>query len=138
VLEVEVVLSLDVLEMRGEVGGRDGRERCGPILVALSCSNDDLISGEVDVLGSEPSALEQTETGAIEQERHEPVSAMELAEDGSQLVTGEDYRQADRALGPHDLVEPWQILAEDLPVEEEQGAQRLVLCRGGNLALDGQ
>ena len=53
-----------------------------------------------------PCALEEAETGSVEQDRHEPVSASELADDGSHLVSGQDHRQAGRPLGPDDIVEP--------------------------------
>jgi hypothetical protein len=36
------------------------------------------------------------------------------------------------------VVEPGQVLLEDVAVEEQESVQRLVLGRGGNLALDGQ
>jgi hypothetical protein len=43
-----------------------------------------------------------------------------------------------RSLGVDEVVEPGHGRLEDLAVQEEQGAEGLVLRRGGHLALDGQ
>src|SRR4029077_19962844 len=45
---------------------------------------------EVDVLNSQTTALEQAQAGAIEQRRHEPLCAVELADDGAHLVAAAD------------------------------------------------
>ena len=52
------------------------------------------------------------------------------------LIPRQDDGQAQRALGPDDLVHPREIDCQDLPVQEEQGAQRFVLRGRGDLPLD--
>src|SRR6266545_2756736 len=87
-LEVDRVLPLDDVQMRGEVRVHDRRQWRGPVLVALSRTHGDLVPREIDVLQSEPCALEETEPGSVEQDRHEAVSASQLADDGLHLVSG--------------------------------------------------
>ena len=64
--------------------------------------------------------------------------AFEPAQHGPYLVPGQDDGQTLRALGADDLVHPREIDCQDLPVQEEQGAQRLVLRGRGDLPLDGE
>jgi hypothetical protein len=54
------------------------------------------------------------------------------------LAPREDHGDPIGAPGPHDLVEPGQLLPEHVPVEEEQCAQRLVLGGRGHVVLHGQ
>jgi hypothetical protein len=60
----------------------------------------------------------------------------EALDHGANLLTGEDDGQARRTLGAHDLVEPGKLDAQHLSIEEQERAQRLVLRRGGHVALD--
>ena len=41
-------------------------------------------------------------------------------------------------LGPDDVVEPWELDAEHLAIEEEQGAQGLVLGGGSDFVVNGE
>src|SRR6266571_1305628 len=50
----------------------------------------------------------------------------------------EDHGEPRRAPGANDALEPWQLPAQHLVVEEEQGRQRLVLGRGADPALRGE
>src|SRR5262245_12559375 len=54
------------------------------------------------------------------------------------LAPREDNRQVRRAPCAHDVLDPWQILLQDLAVEEQNGAQRLVLGRSRYLPLNGE
>lgn len=49
--------------MSPEIYLGDGGEHRDPVLVALAAANDDLAGGEVDVLDSEPAALENPAPG---------------------------------------------------------------------------
>ena len=132
------MLLLDDIEMRGQLDADDGRERRDSVLVAFAGANDDLVPPEIDVFHPKPSAFQETQAGTIEQDGHEAGSATELTDDRPHFVTGEYDRQSHRSPGAHDIVEPRQILPKYFAVEEEQGAQRLILGGRGNVALDGQ
>jgi hypothetical protein len=83
------VLALGGVEVPAELGADDGRQRRGPVLVALARSYGDLLPGEVDVLHPEAGALEKAQARAIEQDGHEPGDAVELADDRAHLVARE-------------------------------------------------
>jgi hypothetical protein len=59
-------------------------------------------------------------------------------DDGAHLVAREHHRQAGRTPGAHQVVDPRHVAAEDVPVEEQQRAERLVLRGGGHGAGRGQ
>jgi len=138
VLEVALVLSLDRIEMGGEIRPHHTREHGHPVLVTLAAPDDDLVSREIDILHPEAGALEQPEAGAVEQQGHEARRAHEAANDGPDLTTGEDDGKALGTLGPDDIGEPGHLLLEHLAIEEKDSAQRLVLGRRRHVPLDGQ
>jgi hypothetical protein len=56
--------------------------------------------------------------------------------DGSDLVAGEHDGQAGRTLRSDDVVEPGELLFEDVAIEEENRAQGLVLGRRRDVPVD--
>ena len=48
---------------------------------------------KVDILDPVAEAFQQPQAGAVEQAGHQPVRTLELAEDGADLVPGQDCRQ---------------------------------------------
>jgi hypothetical protein len=74
----------------------------------------------------------------MEKGGREPGRPVKLGDDQAHLVAGQDGWEPSRSLGSDHVVEPGQVLLEDVAVEEQESVQRLVLGRGGNLALDGQ
>ena len=138
VSQVGVVLTLDAFQMSRQVGDHDRRQRRGPVFVALSPAHYDLVAREIDVLHPHARGLEETKASSVEQDRHEPVNAAELTDDGANFVAGQHHGQAGGPLGPDDVVEPRQLLPEHLTVKEEQRTQRLVLGGASDMALDGQ
>jgi hypothetical protein len=63
---------------------------------------------------------------------------VDLGKHGADFLGRQDDRQVVRALGIDEVVEPGNLLLEDRAVEEEEGAEGLVLRRCRNLAIDGQ
>ena len=125
-------------EVRGQIGLGHGRQHCDGVLVALAAADDELVGREVDVLNAEAAALEPPEPGAVEQAGHGAWHALQPLEHRPDLVAGEDDRQPVAALGTHDPVQPGQVDLQHIPVQEQEGAQRLVLGRGGHPVVDGQ
>lgn len=66
------------------------------------------------------------------------VSAGELRQQGLGLPAGEDDGHLNRPLGPHNALDEGEFYLEHVAVEEEQGAQRLVLRGGRDVPLDCQ
>ena len=93
---------------------------------------------EIDVLHPHPSALEQTQAGAMQQDGHEAGSTAELTDHSPYFVAGGHNRQSHGLLGSDDVVEPGQIPLEDGAIEEQKRTQCLVLCGRGDVAIDGQ
>src|SRR5437867_1534731 len=133
--EVSLVLPLAHLDMPHEIGFHDGGHRHA---VALAGAHDDLIGGEVHVLHPETGTLEQTQPCALEQDGHEPRRALELSDDGTNLLASQDDGEPFAALGADHVVKPGHLDLEDLTVEKQQGAQCLVLRRGRDVVLLGQ
>src|SRR5207244_11777060 len=90
--EVEVVLLLDDVQMPGQLDADDGRKRRGPVFVAFAGADDDLIAPEIDILHSEPSALQEAQARAVQQDGHETGSGAELTANGPNRVAGEHDR----------------------------------------------
>jgi hypothetical protein len=76
--------------------------------------------------------------GTITQTGHEMLLAIELGQDGADLGAREDHGQPSRPPGPAGVDSPLQGSLEDDFVEEQQGAHRLVLGRGGDILIDCQ
>jgi hypothetical protein len=76
------MLSVDSLEVPREVGLGGGGEHRDPVLVAFAAADDDLVGGEVDVLDSEPAALEYPEgmANAVEEARPRGFRSASFAE----------------------------------------------------------
>ena len=137
-LEIGQVLALDprevLLERRGEAVGQDGDAVLSPLAVV----DEDLLAGEVDVLDPQAAALEQAQAGAVHEGRHEGGRSAHLAQDRGHLLAGEDDGEAVGEAGAGDLLEPGELAAEDLAIEEEKRAEGLVLGGGADVPVRGE
>jgi hypothetical protein len=93
---------------------------------------------EFDILDAQPQALEQAHASAVEQRRDEPHRAVEFVQQRAHLRRREHHRQAAHVLGGDDLVQPRQLDAEHLSIEEQQRRLGLVLRRGRHRTIDRQ
>jgi len=110
---------------------------CNRSFPPLPFSHDELMVGEVDVLDTELKALGEPKAGAVEESGDEPGRSGHRAEDARHLALGENHRKLPWPPCPY-RVEIAQLSAQHVPVEEEQGAQRLILRRGADLAANGE
>ena len=85
------MLLLDEFQMSKQLGADDGGQRRDAVLVALTGADDDLLSPEIDVLHAEAGTFEETQAGAVHENRHEAGSTAELTDDGPHLVSGEHH-----------------------------------------------
>jgi hypothetical protein len=106
---------------------RAAREHRSAIAAALAAAHHDLAAVEVEILDAKLQAFEQPESGPVEQRADEARGPFEAGEDGPCLVARQYDRQARRGLGADHVVEPRQLALEDLLVEEQDRAQRLIL-----------
>src|SRR5713101_5762975 len=121
------------LEVGSQCGLDGGWEYRQAILPPLAVTDHELVHREIDVLDSQPTALQQAQARTVQQNRHEPRDAVEALKDGANLSAGEHDRQVLGPLGSDHVLEPRELDTEHLAVEEQERAQRLILCRGGNL-----
>jgi hypothetical protein len=108
------------------------------ILRPLAVANQNLAPLEIEILHPQANAFHQAHAAAVKQTREQRMNSLHPVENALHLVARQHHRQARRPLGSHHAVEPRQVNAQDLPVQEQQGRQRLVLRRRGHLAFHGQ
>ena len=107
-----------------------------PILVSLAVAHDDFAPAEVDVLHAKPHRFHDAKTCAVQQSPDEPMHAVEPRKNARHLVPGENNRDAQRRFRPFNVVEPREVCAQHLLVEEEQRALRLILRRWRDTPID--
>jgi hypothetical protein len=73
--------------------------------------------------------IEKAQAGAEEQHGHQRRDSVEASDHGLHFVRRQLDRQSAGALGANHTVDPADLSAKHVPVEEQQRAQRLVLCR---------
>lgn len=122
----------------GERRFEPARKHGDAVRAALAFAHDDLVAGEVEILDAQAKALEEPQLRAVEQRPHDPCRAGQRAEQAFHCGAREHDRQAPRAAGPHDIVEPAGIATQHIAVEEQQSRQRLILRRRADLPLDGE
>ena len=137
-LRVGEELDPNPLEMSPKGRDKRLRQHRHAVLPALSVPDGDRPALEVDVLDPEPSALQQAETGSVEQGCHDPGRPAEFTEDPCRFLSREDDRHPGRSLRTDNLVQPRQVLAQHFPVQEQQRAEGLVLCRGADARVGGE
>jgi hypothetical protein len=123
------VLRTDALEVLYKVVLHDHGQRGCAIDVSLAPPNDKLVPGEINVLDTQPAALEEAQPRSIQQRCHQPRHSGHAAEDGAHLVTGEHDWKSPWRRRSDEAVEPGQVTAENLAIKKEQRSQRLVLSR---------
>jgi len=132
------VLPENAIEMRAQrVAGRLGKHRAA-VAVALPLADEDLVPAEVDVLDPQAARFEDAETGAVHQRGHQARRAIHALEDQADLVGRQNDGKAGGPLRPDDLVEPGEVDAEHVAVQEQQGRQGLVLGRCRHAPVDGE
>jgi len=119
--------------------GRDEAfgEHGDAVFFAFAIANDDAVLFEVYILDAQTQAFDEAQAGAVEDFGHELVSAGEGVEDAQGFVFGEDGGDVFGFLGA-DSDGVFEGFAQDFTVEEEDGAEGLVLGGGGDFALGGE
>jgi len=74
------------IEMPRQVGFDGGRKEGHPVFIALPATYEDLIRSEVHVLDAQARALQQAESGAVEERRYQPRCAADSAQNRLHLV----------------------------------------------------
>ncbi len=128
----------DEIELRAKVLAYARGQKGGAVVFALATTHGDLVTLEIDVFDAHREAFEQPQAAAVKKLGDEAVSWLEMLEDKEDLAARQDRGQvlwAARALEAREL---GHRQVEDATVEKDDGAQRLVLGRGGDSALRGK
>ena len=126
------------LQLRLERGRQGGRQHHHPVLAPLAATHDDHAALEIDILGAQLQRLGDAHAGTVEQLRQHGMRAFEQCQHRAHLGGGQHHRQARLALRAVQRIQPGQVLAEHLPVQEQQRRQRLPMRGHRHAALDGQ
>ena len=124
------------LELSREGRAQARREEGNAVAAAFAVTHDDVSGGKVEVFDAETRALEDAEARAVHQRRHEAWDAAYPAEDDPHLVACQDDREALGAARARKVVDPGRSEAQDVPVQEYERAQGLLVGRGTDLAGD--
>jgi hypothetical protein len=89
-------------------------------------------------LDAQSQAFSESQPGAVQEAGHEPGGTVNVGEDISYLVAGEDHWKSRGPLSAIYLIYPGERFLEDLIIEEEQSAKGLVFGRGADVVLDGE
>lgn len=114
---------------------RAGVERRA-VVGALPATDGDLVTLEVDVLHAQREGLLEAQAGAVEELAEEAEGRREPVEQGEDVAAREDVGEVGGALGAFEALERGQLHLEHLAVEEDQGAERLVLRRSRGVTPD--
>lgn len=133
--QVLLVEQADAREVAAERLDQRHRQRGAPVLLPLAGADGDLVVAEVEVLDPQADALHHPQPRAVEERDHQAVGAAGVGEDAPRLLAGEDDGDARGAPGPLNALDVGQLDLEDLAVEEEERAERLVLGRSGYLPV---
>ena len=126
----------------GEVGAQRLGEHVGqhrmPIPRPFALAHQDLRVLEVDVLDAQAQRLHQAQPRAVEQPGHQQRRTMEMGEERRDVRPGEHDRQLRRPPRPHEVRQRVRPSPEDVPVEEDERVERLVLRRSRHLLACGE
>jgi hypothetical protein len=113
------------------------REHRASVAVAFRTSDEDLEPLEIEILHAQVEAFVEAQTGAVEEEPNEAVHPLELPENGGDLGAAEYLGQV-RGPPCANEVERLEPELEDLSVQEEKSAERLVLRGSCDVSLRGE
>jgi hypothetical protein len=122
------------LEGLNEGFGEDG----GAVAGALGIAEHELTLIEIQIFDSQAHALGEAQPAAVEPFGHELVGPGHAVEHLVHLALGEHDGQAFRPFSAHGLQVELERLCEDVAVQEEQGAEGLVLGGGGAVLVTGE
>ena len=65
---------------------RPGKHRA-PVFITFTRTNDNLVTGEIDIFDPQLQTLHQSEAGSVKKHYHEPIGMTEVAEDGFHFLS---------------------------------------------------
>jgi hypothetical protein len=133
VSEVGLVDALDGLDLALESGDEGVGEDGGAVVFALAIADDDGVAAEVYVFDAQSKAFHEAQPGAVEDLCHKLGNTAHFRDDCEGFLMGDDDGQGFGFLGADDVGGEFDLDFEDVAVEEEDGAEGLVLGGGGDV-----
>ena len=112
-------------------------QQASPVLAALAIAHGDGISRKIEILDPQTQGLHQAQATAIHQLRHQLVHPIHAIQHLPHLRLCHHHRQPSLLPGPHHPLQ-FQIPAQQLLVEKQQGRQGLILGGCTHLSLHRQ
>lgn len=122
------------LQMLAKRFRQHGDAGLGPLAVP----NRDLITGKIQILNPQTQTLHQPQPNAVHQAGHEPFVAIQVSQHGFDLAARHDHRKTAGLAGSDDFSEVSDLTSQNVPVQKQDGAEGLRLCRGTDMLFDGQ
>lgn len=138
ICEVGLVDALDGLNLTLEVGDEGVGEDGDAVVFAFAVADNDLAVAEVYVFDTEADAFHEAQSASVEDFCHELGDAAHVVDDGAGFLGGEDGRECFGFFGADDVGGRVNFDLEDVAIEKEKGAERLVLGGGGNVFFNGE
>jgi len=133
-LQVLFVEKPGALDLTAEVG-EDGIGHGGDaVLFPFAIADSDGLVFEINILDAQAEAIHEAQAGAVEKLGHEFMRASEQVDDAQDFIAGQNSGEAFGAFGAGEK-DGFDLLVEDFTVEEEDGAESLILGGGGNVPL---
>lgn len=135
--EVFFVEELDAFDVLSEGGDHAVGQHGDSVVASFSVVDKDAVVVEVYVFDAQAEAFHEAESGSVHDLSHEFVGRFHGGDDGAGFFFGEDDGDAFAFFGTGEVEEGLvELEVEDVAVEEEDGADGLVLGGGGGLAFD--
>jgi hypothetical protein len=112
-----------------QFGEEAHRQWDSPILVALSAANHDLATVEVDVPDSQRQAFIDAQATSVKQRGAQTRDTSEAGEHPADLRLRQHDRQPSAIVATGDATNVGDRLSKNVPIQEEDGAERLILRR---------
>ena len=122
------------LQMRDQRIGEHGEA----VFFAFAVADDDLVVTEVNILDAQTQTFHEAQAAAVEYLGHKLGNAGHFVDDGHGFLVGEDDGQGFGFLGADDVGGEGKVYFEDVAIEEDDGAECLILGGGGKLFLGGE
>jgi len=136
--QVGLVDALDGFDLPAQVGDEGGGQDGGAVVFAFSVADEDLAVAEVDVFDAQAHTFHQAQAAAVEELGHELGRTAHFGDDEHGFLVGEDNGQGFGFFGADEVGGDLDLFLKDLAVEEEDGAEGLVLGGGGYVLFDGE
>jgi hypothetical protein len=131
------------VELGAEAVSSSRGQEGGAVVVPLASMDGEHVALEVDVLHAEGEAFEEAKAATVEDFRDEPERRLQVLGDRALVAAREDRREVLGAVSAFEARERRRVEVEDLAVEEDEGAEGLVLggrrdaARGGEVVEEG-